>query len=87
MQAPCKRAAALWRDPEGAALVEFALLAPAFIALTLVTLHMMLIYLAQQMLETAAETAGRLLLTGTAQTLERFSTVMNRAGIPLGRNF
>ena len=48
---------------------------------------MMLIYLAQQMLETAAETAGRLLLTGTAQTLERFSTVMNRAGIPLGRNF
>lgn len=63
-----RRAAALWHNCDGLAVIEFAIVGPAFIALVLVTLHLMLIFLAQQMLETAAEGAGRLLLTGTAQT-------------------
>ena len=63
-----QRASALWKDQAGAAVVEFAIVAPAFIALVLGTLHIMLIYVAQQMLETTAESAGRLLLTGTAQS-------------------
>lgn len=60
--------ASLWENREGTATLEFAIIGPAFIALLLAILYTMLIYLAQQMLETAAESAGRLLLTGTAQT-------------------
>jgi Flp pilus assembly protein TadG len=63
-----QRARALWSDEGGTAVVEFAIVAPAFIAFLLGTLYMMMIYAAQQMLETTAEDAGRLLLTGTAQT-------------------
>jgi len=58
----------LSKNRDGAAVVEFAIVGPAFIALLLGTVYVMLIYLAQQMLETTAEQAGRLLLTGTAQT-------------------
>lgn len=50
------------------AILEFAIVGPAFIALLLAILYAMLIYLAQQMLETAAQNAGRLLLIGSAQT-------------------
>jgi Flp pilus assembly protein TadG len=63
-----RRIVALWRDEKGAAVIEFAFVAPAFIGLLIATLHIMLIYVAQQMLETSAESAGRLLLTGTAQS-------------------
>ena len=63
-----QRASALWSDEGGSAVVEFSIVAPVFIAFLLGTLYIMLIYVAQQMLETAAEGAGRLLLTGTAQT-------------------
>jgi Flp pilus assembly protein TadG len=52
------------------AVLEFAIVGPAFIALLLAVLYTMHIYLAQQMLETAAESAGRLLLTGSAQTVQ-----------------
>lgn len=58
----------LRKDREGTAALEFAVIGPAFIALLLAILYTMLIYLAQQMLETAAQSAGRLLLTGAAQT-------------------
>lgn len=60
----------LWKDRAGAAALEFAIVGPAFIALLLAILYTMLIYLAQQMLETTAEGAGRLLLTGFAQTTQ-----------------
>lgn len=56
------------RDRTGTVAIEFAIVGPAFIALLLAILYTMSIYLAQQMLETAAQSAGRLLLTGTAQT-------------------
>ena len=59
----------LWKNREGTAILEFAIVGPAFIALLLAILYTVLIYLAQQMLETSAESAGRLLLTGSAQTM------------------
>lgn len=59
----------LWHDRDGAAILEFALVSPAFFALLLAILNTILIYLAQEGLETAAESAARLLLTGEAQTL------------------
>lgn len=60
----------LFRNREGASTVEFAIVGPAFIAFLLAILYTILIYLAQQMLETAAQSAGRLLLTGAAQTTQ-----------------
>lgn len=50
------------------AVLEFAIVGPAFIALLLAILYTIMIYLAQQMLETAAQSAGRILLVGSAQT-------------------
>jgi len=64
-----KRAARLWADRAGNAILEFAILAPAFIALILGVLHTALIYLAQEGLQTAVESASRLVATGSAQTL------------------
>lgn len=58
----------LLRDRSGAAVLEFAIVGPAFIALLFAILYTLSIYLAQQMLETAAQGAARLLLIGTAQT-------------------
>lgn len=58
----------LWKSRAGTAAMEFAIVGPAFIALLLAILYTMMIYLAQQMLETTAEGAGRLMLTGFAQT-------------------
>lgn len=63
-----ERRPSLLRDCSGAVISEFAIVGTAFIALLLATLHLMMIYLAQQMLETAAEGASRLFLTGYAQT-------------------
>ena len=60
----------LLKNREGTAAFEFAIVGPAFIALLLAVLYTMFIYLAQQMLETAAQSAGRLMLTGTAQTAQ-----------------
>jgi len=59
----------LWENREGTAALEFAIVGPALIALLLAIMYTMLIYLAQQMLETTADTAGRLFLTGAAQTM------------------
>ncbi len=59
-------------DEAGAA-IEFAIVAPAFVALLLAITNTLLIYLAQEGLETAAEGAARLLLTGQAQTLQSYS--------------
>jgi Flp pilus assembly protein TadG len=58
----------LRKNRDGTAALEFAIVAPAFIALLLAIVYTMFIYLAQQMLETAAQDAGRLLLTGSVQT-------------------
>ena len=57
------------RDTAGNAIIEFALVAPAFLALIIGILHTALIYLAQEGLETAVEASARLLVTGAAQTV------------------
>ncbi len=62
--------AKLSKDRNGTAAMEFAIIGPALLAVILAIFYTMLIYLAQQMLETAAQSAGRLLLTGSAQTTQ-----------------
>jgi Flp pilus assembly protein TadG len=49
-------------------MVEFALVAPAFLALLIAVFETALFLFAQQTLQTAAVQAGRLFLTGSAQT-------------------
>lgn len=71
--AQSRRLSALWRDSEGATMIEYAFVGPPFIALVLACLHTALVYLAQEGLETTAESAARLLLTGQAQTLQTYS--------------
>ena len=63
-----RRLAALWQDRSGVAIIEFAIVGPVFLGLLIAVLNTMLVFLAQAGLETAAEGAGRLLLTGAAQT-------------------
>jgi len=66
---------------EAGASMEFALLAPAFIAVLLAILNTVLIYLAQEGLESAAEQAARLLLTGQAQTFQSYSGTTQNTGM------
>lgn len=65
-----RHGARLLQDRGGAAAIEFAIVAPALFALLLAILYTALIFLAQQMLETASQSASRLLLTGAAQTMK-----------------
>lgn len=58
----------LHNNARGGVAMEFALVAPMLIALILAILNTALIFLAQQGLETAAENAGRLIMTGQAQS-------------------
>ena len=58
----------LWADESAAVLMEYAFVGPPFIALILAILHTSLIFLAQEGLETAAESTSRLIMTGQAQT-------------------
>lgn len=57
----------LLRDTRGASLIEFAFIAPAFFAILVAIMQTGMVYLAQGGLETAADTASRLLMTGQAQ--------------------
>ena len=69
MRGRVKRAgAALWRNESGNVILEFALVMPMLLTTILAILHTCLIFFAQQALETAAETAARTVMTGTAQT-------------------
>jgi Flp pilus assembly protein TadG len=52
----------------GATLVEFALVAPAFFALIIAILQTAFLFLAEQGLQTSADSAARLLLTGQTTT-------------------
>ena len=60
-------AARLRACEDGAVAVEYAMIAPAFMALLLGILQTGVLFLSQQGLETAAEDATRLILTGQAQ--------------------
>lgn len=59
-------------DEAGAA-IEFALVGAPFIGLLIASLNTALVFLAQEGLETAAEGAARLLLTGQAQSLQYYT--------------
>jgi Flp pilus assembly protein TadG len=65
---PVRVARRFARQQEGAAAVEFALVALPFIALLFAILESALVFFAGQTLETAASEAGRLIMTGQAQT-------------------
>jgi Flp pilus assembly protein TadG len=71
----------LWASDEAGAAIEFAILAPAFIAVLLAITNTLLIYLAQEALETAAESAARLLLTGEAQTFQYYTGSTQNTGM------
>lgn len=56
------------RQQEGAAAVEFALVAAPFLALTFAILETAMVFFAGQTLEAAAANSARLIMTGQAQT-------------------
>lgn len=56
------------RKQDGAAAVEFALVATPFLALTFAILETALVFFAGQTLEAAASDSARLIMTGQAQT-------------------
>ncbi|WP_164852739.1 TadE/TadG family type IV pilus assembly protein [Novosphingobium umbonatum] len=59
---------ALLASKSGATLVEFALVAPAFFALIVAIFQTAFLFLAEQGLQTSADAAARLLLTGQTTT-------------------
>src|SRR5262249_41031578 len=58
----------LWRREEGAAAVEFGLVALPFLGLVFAIIETALVFFAGQALETAAADSARLIMTGQAQT-------------------
>ena len=65
---PARLARSFWRRQDGAAAVEFALVAAPFLALTFAILETAFVFFASQTLEATAADAARLILTGQAQT-------------------
>jgi Flp pilus assembly protein TadG len=65
---PARVARRFVRQQEGAAAVEFALVALPFLALLFAILETALVFFAGQTLEAAVAQAGRLIMTGQAQT-------------------
>jgi Flp pilus assembly protein TadG len=65
LMGPARR---LVRHDEGAAAVEFALVAMPFLALLFAIIETALVFFATQVLETAAADSARLIMTGQAQT-------------------
>src|ERR1700677_2991871 len=65
------RAARFGVARQGTTAVEFALIAPAFIALLVAVLETAVFLFAQSALQTAAVQAGRLFMTGQAQNLSQ----------------
>ncbi len=63
-----RAAVRLARDTGGGVMMEYAFVGPPFIALLLANFHTALVFLAQEGLQTAAESAARLVTTGQAQT-------------------
>ncbi len=64
---PARAARCFARQQDGAAAVEFALVAVPFLALTFAIIETALVFFAGQTLETAVSNAGRLIMTGQAQ--------------------
>ena len=80
------RALARLRDAErGATAVEFALIAPAFLATLIAVLETAIFLFAQASLQTAAAQAGRLFMTGQAQSFSQsaFKTQVCQNYLPM----
>jgi Flp pilus assembly protein TadG len=58
----------LARSSDGSALIEFALLGPAFLAMLVAILQTGVVFLFQQTLQTATTQTARLIMTGQAQS-------------------
>jgi Flp pilus assembly protein TadG len=56
------------RNSDGSALIEFALVGPAFLAMLVAILQTGVVFLFQQTLQTATTQTARLIMTGQAQT-------------------
>ena len=65
---PARIARRFVRQQDGAAAVEFALVAAPFLALTFAILETAFVFFAQQTLEATAADSARLIMTGQAQT-------------------
>jgi Flp pilus assembly protein TadG len=65
---PSRLARRFVRQQDGAAAVEFALVAAPFLALTFAILETAFVFFAQQTMEATASDASRLVMTGQAQT-------------------
>jgi Flp pilus assembly protein TadG len=65
---PARAACRFARQQDGAAAIEFALVAAPFLALTFAILETALVFFAGQTLEAAASDSARLIMTGQAQT-------------------
>jgi Flp pilus assembly protein TadG len=65
---PSRLVARFARQQDGAAAVEFALVAAPFLALTFAILETAFVFFAQQTLEATSADASRLIMTGQAQT-------------------
>lgn len=70
---------AIVRDTRGSPVIEFAIIAPMFIALLLAIIQISLFFFAQQNLETVAENAVRTLMTGNAQQANMTQTQFKNA--------
>lgn len=66
-EARFQRPSLLLRDCGGSVLMEYAFVGPMFLALIIATMNIALIFLAQSAVNTAAEEASRLVMTGQAQ--------------------
>jgi Flp pilus assembly protein TadG len=66
----------------GATVVEFALIAPVFLALLIAVLQVGIVFFAEQALQSAAVTASRLVLTGQVQSSSMTKTEFLNAICP-----
>ncbi|RXH20411.1 TadE/TadG family type IV pilus assembly protein [Bradyrhizobium guangzhouense] len=69
-----KRFAAFRRDESGANAVEFALVAPIFIALLVGIIQIFLVFFGQQLLQQVVQQSARQVMTGQVQTAGMTST-------------
>jgi Flp pilus assembly protein TadG len=77
----CVKVRSIIRCRDGAALVEFAMVAPLFLALLFAIFQIAYVFIAQAMLETTAEAAARVILTGQVQTYSGTSGTTTYTGM------
>ncbi|RXH35890.1 pilus assembly protein TadE [Bradyrhizobium nanningense] len=72
------RCAAFARDSRGATAVEFALVAPPFLALVIALIQTFLVFFAQQTLESIVRQSARLVMTGQVQSANMTQAVFKQ---------